>query len=353
MERANLDYASFDMEAYMRRTVRDFIPTGTGEYRIPCFYKHGCNGTDTSYHLYVNTDKKCWVCFRCGFGDNKQTPGTASLIKFIAGLENVSYAHAANIIATDTKACPEEDLHDILRLRLGEKRRKTCEQHVESSITLPVSFVDCPEIQYLLERGIRREWIREFDIRYGNVKDRWQGRVIFPVYGFDGNTVSAVGRTSIDRSPKWLNMPGTDLGKCLWPLFRNGDPVDFSGVTVLVEGILDALGVIASGHTALCTFGKKVSDEQLALLHKLGVSDVLLAWDSDALKQIGNALPRLARSFRSVRVFPFLNPLWKSHDCGDALIYPLVMDALRTELAMSPSVDSPEFIAWKVLASGM
>jgi DNA primase len=98
--------------------------------------------------------------------------------------------------------------------------------------------------------------------RPGEYRDRFRGRVIFPIFSLTGRVVAFGGRTVIDAEPKYLNSPETPLyskGKLLYGLNFAKDAIRREGTAILVEGYTDfsslyqagILNVVASLGTAL------------------------------------------------------------------------------------------------------
>ena len=75
---------SFDLESYLAVHFEDIrkVTSSSDEQRICCF-----NCTDTKHHMYINTVKKRWICFKCGYGDTRQFPGTGWLPRFMSDIE--------------------------------------------------------------------------------------------------------------------------------------------------------------------------------------------------------------------------------------------------------------------------
>jgi len=138
--------------------------------------------------------------------------------------------------------------------------------------------IDSPEslegANYLISRGIPLNILKFYDIRYSP----WFRRVIFPIkmhghcYGWQGRAIDVV-----DKEDRMRN----NLG------FRRDSLIMFLDLTlnrdsmILCEGPVDAMKFYEVGG-AVATMGKEVTDKQLELINKSGVSTVYLALDGDA-----------------------------------------------------------------------
>jgi len=88
--------------------------------------------------------------------------------------------------------------------------------------------------------------------RPGEYRDRFRGRVIFPIFSLTGRVVGFGGRTIVDAEPKYLNSPETPLyskGKLLYGLNFTKDAVRREGTAILVEGYTDFSSLYQAGFT--------------------------------------------------------------------------------------------------------
>jgi DNA primase len=86
--------------------------------------------------------------------------------------------------------------------------------------------------------------------RPGEYRDRFRGRVIFPIFSLTGRVVAFGGRTVIDAEPKYLNSPETPLyskGKLLYGLNFTKDAIRQEGTAILVEGYTDFSSLYQAG----------------------------------------------------------------------------------------------------------
>lgn len=360
----------FDLAAYVHQTFDHVIEASSGtELRVNCFSPKGCNGSDTGQHLWINIEKKMWICYKCGYGSSHEQPGTTWLPQFIADAEGKSLMEIKRRLTSQVEPTPTEGLGELLE-GLFQDRAPAPQEHGE--VDLPKAFAPLagcearlwakPYFHYLKKRGIPTSVLTSFDVRCCfSSADRWKGRLIFPIWDLDGNTRSATGRAiSSAREPRWTVWPKSDIQHTLWPLgiwaedgtwtsLREMGLSQSTRPLVLVEGIIDAIAVVKAGpYPALATFGHKISEQQLAVLQELAPKEVTLAWDYDARAKMIQMVKRLQGRFDRVSVMPFRGYYWRENDLG----YLLKLERERAEelldheLAHRVDVDSSEFVSW-------
>jgi hypothetical protein len=366
----------FDLETYVEETFdHRKVVSNQEEFQVNCFSPNGCAGSDYHRHLYINVVKKRWVCFKCGYGDHREQPGTSNLVQFLADSEGEHKAVIINRLLNTVVPTPSEDLSGALAKAFEEQGQEPDKE--QRIITFPREVYPLREIgsssinyrKYILNRGFTLTDLAALDTRYvikyvfpkeeGQKRSfEWKWRVVFPIYDLEGNCRSAVGRSITKKQENaWANWPNSDIRDVIWPLGHWDDgvwvPLERCPVVVLVEGVMDAHAVnTLTGFQALCTFGKKLSTPQMDLLSDLGVETVVLAWDRDAKSQIRHAVKRLSGRFE-VFVFPFRAQGWRDFDFGDVLARTMddhenAARILTAELNDPLSVESPEFCAWVI-----
>ena len=140
---------------------------------------------------------------------------------------------------------------------------------VKYDVTQLPSAVDNP---YLITRGITNQTIIDFDIRYHVSFDS----IIVPIYQ-KGELLGSVQR-NISRNPKYVNSPGMDRDKAVFPL----DKVECNDKVIIVEGLFDSINAHQRGvKNTVCTFGGNVSHEQAKILATLART-VVICPDKDA-----------------------------------------------------------------------
>ena len=90
--------------------------------------------------------------------------------------------------------------------------------------------------------------------------------------------------TKRDALPKGTgdSQPGADVGRHLYNIqaVKSGLPI------IVAEGVMDVWGWLRAGfRNVVATFGKKVGEAQVEILHRLKPSTVYIAWDGDAERE--------------------------------------------------------------------
>ena len=380
MSRLEKAIEDFDLRSYVLETLTGVVEAGSSELRVSCFSPKGCNGDDEKRHLYVNTEKKQWLCFKCGYGSGTQ-PGTASLIRFMCDAEGVPPLIIRHRLVGLVRPAPNmvEGLSQLLQSLYLEKPATESIGVLAVALPIPAEFHTLDSgscrnsgFEYLESRGFtdRREWDK-YNVRYcvkspADEKGLWGGRVIFPLHNLEGQIRSFAGRACF-RDPtqvRWRFKSGTDISQLLWPLWVGGVPISADSIimasraVILVEGIFDAWAVNTllaprcPRPLALCTFGKKLTRWQLSLLRQLNVVEVILAWDNDARKEMAEAAKILSENGIRVELFPFEEKVvWvDGYDLADLMLDLCregAKEILKNELAQAfPISDREKYIAW-------
>ncbi|HEX8917266.1 MAG TPA: DNA primase [Chloroflexota bacterium] len=152
-------------------------------------------------------------------------------------------------------------------------------------------------IQHLRSKGIEDRLILAAglgmqDTVGGRARDRFRGRLMFPIKDRAGRICGFGGRVLGDEQPKYLNSPQTDVfdkSAVLFGIHRAQSPIREGGRAVLVEGYLDALRAHVAGFdNVVASLGTAVTPQQLGTLSRLA-STVVLALDPDAAGQAAAA----------------------------------------------------------------
>ncbi|MBW3591041.1 MAG: DNA primase [Actinobacteria bacterium] len=143
--------------------------------------------------------------------------------------------------------------------------------------------------RHLLHAGLKSNQIVEAGLALvvegGQHRDRFRGRVIFPVQTLTGDTVGFGARALDDDKPKYLNSPETPLyqkSKILFGLDKAKAEIVRSGFAIVTEGYTDVIALHKLGFAnAVATCGTALGEDHFALLKRF-CERVLLAFDADA-----------------------------------------------------------------------
>jgi DNA primase len=170
--------------------------------------------------------------------------------------------------------------------------------------------------EYLASRGIDRSAAEEFEIGYApmyadfllrrmagtyspellveaglavrgdTIRDRFRGRITFPVHDLSGQHVAFGGRLLVagEGQPKYLNTNETPVyrkGRVLYNLHRARADMTRSGRAFVVEGYTDVIALARGGvPTAVATCGTALGEDHYQLLSRFA-SEVVLTFDAD------------------------------------------------------------------------
>jgi len=153
--------------------------------------------------------------------------------------------------------------------------------------------VSLASTEYLKNRGITPDDCKRYNIGYTNLFKKYENYVLIPIYD-NGKIKGFVGRYGAKKVPddklRYRNSSGTEFSELL---FGYDEITENTLTVILVEGIFDKIAVdktLRLWHTeeikCVCTFGKKISPEQSKKLRLKGVTNVILLYDFDAIKDI-------------------------------------------------------------------
>ncbi len=236
--------------------------------------------TEKTPSFTVDEEKQLYHCFGCGVGGD--------VFSLLMERENLTFPESLKSLAeryhvplpAQQRVRPEvlkleEKLFKINELALGYFRKN-----------LVGTTEGKKALEYLKKRGLSDETIQTLKIGYalnawtalieffkskdvpvtllekgglalpgsrpGEYRDRFRGRVIFPIFSLTGRVVAFGGRTIVDAEPKYLNSPETPLyskGKLLYGLNFTKDAIRQEGTAILVEGYTDLSSLYQAGIT--------------------------------------------------------------------------------------------------------
>ncbi len=122
----------------------------------------------------------------------------------------------------------------------------------------------------------------------GKLRDRFQGRVIWPILSMSGRVTGFAGRV-LDLATKGINAKYVNSPESLvyskrrelFGLFQAKQAISHTDAVYLVEGYTDVMGLSQVGIlNAVATSGTALSDEQVTLLRRF-TSNAVLVFDGD------------------------------------------------------------------------
>lgn len=216
--------------------------------------------------MYVDVKKQVGIDFRCGRGFGP--------LSFVMAKEGITKAKAKQLLS---------GLSDRFTSDVDEDEEKNSGWWPQC-VMAEDSF---DAVDYMACRGFDIEFCQSMGLMYCPTDTEVDGktyrtanRVIIPIYNREGEPIGWQGRDTTGSSfIKYLIQPGFNAGESLYNIHQ----VKEGSEVIVCEGVMDAWGWIRAGlKNVVATYGKKISDTQVAMLAGLRPSVVYIAWDGDA-----------------------------------------------------------------------
>ncbi len=282
----------------------------------------------------IDPVQKVYHCFGC--------QASGDVFTFVQETEGVDFKEALELLAERSgvelvpeREDPKEEERRRSRSRLLELVGRTATYYERY---LWESGEAARARDYLAERGLGEEVLREFGVGYapsawdrvllssrrsgfserelqetgltqrskqdGRPYDRFRGRIMFPLADIRGRVLGFGARAMReDQRPKYLNTADNDIyhkGSHLFGAHLARPHAARAGKVILCEGYTDTIALHQAGmRNAVGLMGTALTDEQVAELARMA-NTVLLALDADSAGQ--EAMLRSARVARSRRL---------------------------------------------------
>ena len=256
--------------------------------------------------FYVHPARQAFKCFGCGEG--------GSVFHFLMKARNLSFADSVEELAERfgvavrheggaVRSRPKEDLYAILRLAADTYRK------------LLGSPAGKAGMEFLRRRGVTKEAEREFALGWAGAggelvsalkregidpargeaaglllpsgsgfRERFRGRVVFPIGDARGRTCGFGGRAVDDTVPKYLNSPESEIyrkSSLLYGLYQALPVLRSEGRVLVVEGYMDLIGLWQKGvRGVVATCGTSLTENHARTLKRLS-ENVILFYDGD------------------------------------------------------------------------
>jgi DNA primase len=267
----------------------------------------------------VTPSKQVYYCFGCGEGGDVFT--------FLQKVEDLSFNEAVERLAKDAGITLRYEGQTAAdRHRTGHRQaihKALDEAGTLYHRTLLEGREGADARAYLQSRGVSEESVRRFLVGYapgypdfvlrrlsgrmsaellieaglvtkdssGELRDRFRGRVMFPIHdlsgnavGFGGRHLARAGQPAAANVAKYVNSaesPVYHKGSILYNLNRAKGDITRTGRVFLVEGYTDVIALDQAGvPNAVATCGTALGDDHLRLLARF-TERAVLAFDSD------------------------------------------------------------------------
>ena len=291
--------------------------------------------TEKTPSFSVSPGKGVYYCFGCGAGGDA--------IRFLREVEHLEFAEAVEHLAKEARVTLRYEGDTPSERRAASRRQALHRANEEAFELYHEMLLDGREgedaREYLKTRGVDRDTAVAFGVGYapgypdfllrrlqpkgisaeilvesglavrdqetGNVRDRFRGRITFPVHDLSGRAVGIGARIlpgGRDEGPKYLNSPETPIyrkGEVLYNLHRAKSAASKSGEILAVEGYTDVIAMVRAGlENTVATCGTALGEGHFRLASRFA-QRMVLAFDSD------EAGARAAeRAFAFVEQFP-------------------------------------------------
>ena len=267
----------------------------------------------------VSPAKQVFYCFGCGKGGDA--------ITFLRELEHLSYVEAIERLASTAGVSLRYEGDSAAERRAAERRKslyRANEQAASMFSTMLTSGKEATDARaYVTERGISAESIETFEIGYapgysdfllrrlsgardlsaeilleaglasrgedGTVRDRFRGRLTFPIQDLQGRHIGFGARVlpsdaRAGEQAKYLNTAETPIYRkheVLYNMHRARQAVAKTGDVFVVEGYTDVIGLAQAGITnVVATCGTALGERHFEQLSRFA-DRAILSFDSD------------------------------------------------------------------------
>ncbi|MBC7349014.1 MAG: DNA primase [Candidatus Aminicenantes bacterium] len=258
----------------------------------------------------VDEDKQLFHCFGCGIGGD--------LFSLVMEKENLTFPEAVRFLAEKYHIPLPETRQSARGSRLEEKIFEINEKALNY---FKNNLFKTPEgrkaLEYLKGRQFSEDTIKKLRLGYalnswdalvqtfkqqyspqllekaglivpgqraGEYRDRFRGRIIFPIFTLTGRVVAFGGRTIFEAQPKYLNSPETQTftkGHLLYGLNFTRDSIRQAGEMVLVEGYADFAALYQAGiQNIAASMGTSLTPHQAAQILRYAPR-VIINYDGD------------------------------------------------------------------------
>ncbi len=264
----------------------------------------------------VSPAKGIFKCFGCGKGGNS--------VNFIMEHESLSYPEALKWLARKYHIEVKEEEESPEQKQQKDDRESMMIVSAWAQKYFSRYLNDEIEgrnigLSYLRERGIRDEIITKFELgfcpdgknvftqeaqkqgyrmeylertgltikRDDWVRDRFSGRVMFPIHNIAGRVIAFGGRTlkSDKNIAKYLNSPESDIyhkSRVLYGIYQAKREITRADKCYLVEGYTDVLALHQAGiENVVASSGTALTHDQIRLIKRF-TPNITIIYDGDA-----------------------------------------------------------------------
>lgn len=253
-----------------------------------------------------------WHCFGCGAGGD--------IFSFIMQVDDLSFPEAvrkladrANIPLVETDGKPGVDQGYKTRLKLVCKEsadffhtrlmrgkdasaaaarsylaRRNFGGSIPKEWKLGFAVGDGSLISHLRAKGFTEKELIDANVGVGageRLRERFYGRVMFPICDVQGEVIAFGGRIIGDGQPKYLNSQETPIfhkSEVLYGLDKAKAAMASNGSAVVVEGYTDVIALHAAGiKNVVATLGTSLTRQHIRVLSRHARKRIVYLFDGD------------------------------------------------------------------------
>jgi len=263
----------------------------------------------------VSPSKGIFKCFGCGKGGN--------VVNFIMEHESLSYPEALKWLARkyNIEVVEEEETEEQKQLKDERESLMIVSAFAQKYFTRTLWNENEGRtigLNYFRERGFREDILKKFDVGYSPdgkapfteasqkqgykmeflektgltikrdnwIRDRFAGRIMFPIHNLAGRIIAFGGRTLKEETntAKYLNSPESEIynkSKILYGIFQAKREMAHSDKAYLVEGYTDVLSLHQAGITnVVASSGTSLTTDQIRLIRRF-TNNITIIYDGD------------------------------------------------------------------------
>ncbi len=264
----------------------------------------------------VSPAKGIFKCFGCGKGGNS--------VNFIMEHESLSYPEALKWLARkyNIDVVEEEETEEQKQLKDERESLMIVSAFAQKFFTRNLWEENEGRtigLSYFRERSFRNDILKKFEVGYSPdgkapfteaaqkqgykmeflektglsikrddwVRDRFAGRVMFPIHNLAGRVIAFGGRILKDdpKAAKYLNSPESEIyhkSKVLYGIFQGKREIARAEKCYLVEGYTDVLSMHQAGiENVVASSGTALTVEQIRLIKRF-TPNITIIYDGDA-----------------------------------------------------------------------
>lgn len=262
--------------------------------------------TEKTPSFIVSPELQRYKCFGCG--------ASGDIFNFVQNIEHIDFPETLEKLAKEAGVILQKKEINSKYARLEEINKKAAIFFYKELL----NPLNKDALQYVLERGITKESIKNFGIGYasdgskllsfiqkdtkyskeelidsgiftlkeGKVRSKFYKRIMFPIRSSSGKVIAFTGRVlpGNDFGPKYMNSPETYIyhkKKNLYGQYESRQDIRREDLVIFCEGTTDVISAHQIGvKNIVAPLGTALTKEQVEKVSKLS-KNILFLFDSD------------------------------------------------------------------------